>query len=356
MSGNGVYFASGAPYDNSNTGATYIYKRSGVSWFQEAKIIAAGTSIQGRPVCLNFEGDTVAIGATGDNGDRGAVLIYKRTGASWASEAKLIPAGLAASASFGYAISLSHDGNTLIASIFPYSGASGAIYVYVRSGCCSWSIQGSAITYPSGTRLGVMYTNQAISADGNAFIATVFVSGDTADSIIYYTRTASVWSVTGNRIILPSVDLNTCSLAAITNDRIVCGYTNYDYLGQFQGANFVFNKLINNTWILEAGPLRDLRLYPSIDEIKQGVSVSITGDGSLFASTKDCFPSLTGGINMYRRQGQNWELEGPVRVGTGSVNPWCVIGRPVSLSANGTYMVASGEFDASGVGAAYVFF
>jgi hypothetical protein len=79
-----------APADDSRTGATYIFKNTGMDWTEEVKLTAsdgANGDWFGRSVSLN--GDYITIGAVYDDSNTGSAYIFKNTGAGWTEEAKL---------------------------------------------------------------------------------------------------------------------------------------------------------------------------------------------------------------------------------------------------------------------------
>ena len=157
--------------DNSNaeSGAVYIYKRSGNNWAQEAFIKASNNESNDRfGSSISINNDLLAVGATGEdsnqttitngttgsgnNGlaDSGAVYIYKRTGSTWAQEAYIKASNTSANDWFGESISI--NGNTLAVGVSNEdsnqttitNGAtgsgnnsnadSGAVYIYKRTG------------------------------------------------------------------------------------------------------------------------------------------------------------------------------------------------------------------------------
>ncbi|MEE3228276.1 MAG: hypothetical protein VX237_04160, partial [Chloroflexota bacterium] len=160
-----------ASSNNSNTdsGAVYIYKRSGATWAQEAYIKAVNNGASDNfGYSLSLNGETLAVGvykedsnqtsitngtsASSDNSnaDSGAVYIYKRSGTSWSQEAYIKAANNRASDNFGYSVSLHADSlavgapgedsnhtpitNGTSASYDDSNSASGAFYIYKRSG------------------------------------------------------------------------------------------------------------------------------------------------------------------------------------------------------------------------------
>ena len=157
----------------SDSGAVYVYLRSGNLWAQEAYIKSTNADTFdefGRAVALS--GDTLAVaairesenstvlvnGATapGSNGlvDSGAVYIFKRTTGNWAQEAYIKAANAGANDEFGNSVSLSghilavgsknEDSDSSVitngttASNSDLATQSGAVYLYERS-AGNWS-------------------------------------------------------------------------------------------------------------------------------------------------------------------------------------------------------------------------
>jgi hypothetical protein len=112
----------------AESGAVYIYKRSGSSWDQEAYIKASNAgSSDNFGISVSLSGNNLAVGsyyesensstivngtaAPNANGaaGAGAVYIYRRTGTSWQQEAYLKAANAATFDYFGTSVSLSGD-------------------------------------------------------------------------------------------------------------------------------------------------------------------------------------------------------------------------------------------------------
>ncbi len=192
-------------------GAAYVFTRSGDSWSQQAYIKASNT---GRPanaddpladgdqfgssLALSGDGNTLAVGAitedgaaTGINGNAaddsaqsaGAVYVFARTGNTWAHQAYVKGSNTEAADLFGYDVSLSNDGNTLVAAGYDEDGpgrgvnvdqgnggnGSGALYVFSRTGT-AWQQD----AYLKGSRSegnDALGFSVAISGDGNTIAA-----------------------------------------------------------------------------------------------------------------------------------------------------------------------------------------
>jgi hypothetical protein len=132
--------AGAANGDVSSSGAVYVFTRTGTSWVQQARLSAADGQLGdelGRAVALS--GDTLLAGAhgaaIGDNNAQGAAYVFVRSGATWTQQAKLLAADGASFANFGNAVAL--DGDTAVIGSDQASAAnfwSGSAYVFVRSG------------------------------------------------------------------------------------------------------------------------------------------------------------------------------------------------------------------------------
>jgi hypothetical protein len=123
----------------SDSGAAYVFVRSGTTWNQQAKLTAGDGSAYGYfGSSVSLDGDTALIGA-----DRSeSAYVFVRDGMAWSQQAKLTAADGAANGQFG--ISVGVDGDTALIG----ADRSESAYVFVRSGT-TWSQQ-SRLTADDG--------------------------------------------------------------------------------------------------------------------------------------------------------------------------------------------------------------
>lgn len=159
LSGDGNTLAVGAPGEDgtfSNSGAVYVFTRSGGSWIQPGSPIKATSPALGdrfgSAVALSNDGNTLAVGAPGRNADAGSAYVFVRSGDTWTQEDNRTASNAGAGDEFGTSVALSNDGNTLaVGAPFEDSSVtginqpsnelasnSGAAYVFVRSDA-SWN-------------------------------------------------------------------------------------------------------------------------------------------------------------------------------------------------------------------------
>ena len=129
----------------NSAGSAYVFVRSGTSWTQQAELLAAdGQEGDQFGVSVAVTGDTALVGANldDDNGtDSGSAYVFVRSGTSWTQQAKILAADGQEGDQFGVSVGLSVDTAVLGASTDgDLGGASGSAYVFGRSGT-SWTQQ-----------------------------------------------------------------------------------------------------------------------------------------------------------------------------------------------------------------------
>ena len=101
---------STAVIGSPGTGAAYVFTGSGANWSQQAKLNSSdvpGGDDFGHSVSLS--GDTVVVGADFNNSNTGAAYVFTRSGVTWSQQQKLTAADAASSDYCGSAVSISGD-------------------------------------------------------------------------------------------------------------------------------------------------------------------------------------------------------------------------------------------------------
>jgi len=195
----------GGPGQNSGAGAAYVYTRSGTTWAQQQELVGTGAvgtvhtqpaTGQGWSVALSADGNTAIVGGPADNSQTGAAWVFTRSGVTWSQQgSKLVGTDLGAGPNYqGYSVALSADGNTAIVGGFGDNAGTGAAWVYTRSGT-AWSQQGSKLVGSGVTgRTAEQGFSVALSSDGN----TAIVGGPADNGFIgaawVYTRSGTAWT------------------------------------------------------------------------------------------------------------------------------------------------------------------
>ena len=223
----------------SGSGAVYVFTRSGGIWTQQAYIKASNTAANdnfGVDVYLSNDGDTLAVGANGEdssatgvNGNQsdnsastsGGAYVFVRSGVVWTQQAYIKASNTEANDFFGDDVSLSGDGNTLAVSAREDSnatgingnqadnsaGTAGAVYVFTRSGVI-WTQQ--AYVKASNTAAGDFFGGTiSLNSDGNTLAVGAMqedssatgANGNQADNsaigagaVYIFTRSGVTWT------------------------------------------------------------------------------------------------------------------------------------------------------------------
>jgi FG-GAP repeat protein len=157
----------------ADTGAAYVFVRSGTSWSQQGKLTllnAATNDFLGFSVAI--DGDTALVGANRDDlvvgSEAGSAGVFTRSAGVWTNVALLTASDAAGGDFFGESVALC-DGAALIGTAFdstPAGSDTSSAYVYFGAGS-SWSEQDKLI---SSDAAAVDYFGRAVALDGNIAI------------------------------------------------------------------------------------------------------------------------------------------------------------------------------------------
>jgi hypothetical protein len=177
--------------DAEQSGAAYVFVRNGITWNQQAYLKASNTQDHDDFRLVAIDGDTIAIGASGedsgatgvdgdqaDNGafDAGAVYVFRRSGTTWTQQAYLKASNTQGLDHFGTSVAVSAERVVAGASGEDSNAtgvngdqdneaapSAGAAYVFVRYGA-AWSQEAYVKASVSGASSGFGYS-AALSGD-----------------------------------------------------------------------------------------------------------------------------------------------------------------------------------------------
>lgn len=119
-------------------GAAFVYKRDGESWAEQAELTASdGADLDQLGVSVSMSGDYAIVGAFADDigakTDQGSAYIFKRDGESWAQQTKLTASDGGRDDFFGSSVSIDGD-YAIVGSQLLFGGAGPAAYIFKRNG------------------------------------------------------------------------------------------------------------------------------------------------------------------------------------------------------------------------------
>jgi hypothetical protein len=179
---------NGNQSDNSsaNSGAVYVFKRTGRAWAQEAYLkggvnhpgqrFGSPLNTNSKTIALSADGNWLAVGAPAQGTslvNSGAVYLFKRSGATWSLATSLQNATPTADDQFGFSVDMSQDGRTLkVSSLRPTTGTGepiGRTHIYVRPGD-TWQHSVTLAPWYAGDQCPTV----RMTGNGRALIATCY--------------------------------------------------------------------------------------------------------------------------------------------------------------------------------------
>ncbi len=339
----------------TGNGAAYVFVRTLYAWSEQAKLIAgdkADLDFLGSAVALSRDGNTALVGAP-DKDDAGsgtvqsgAAYLFVRTGTTWKQQAKLVAKDPQDYDHFGAAVALSADGNTaLISSTWAGDAAratirNGAVYVFANS-LSGWNQEARLVAKDRATNdfFGI---SVSLSATGDTALIGAYQTDDAAartannGSAYLFERSPSGWV---ERTKLTAADKtngayfgSAVSLSDSGNVALIGAFGATDGPSSENGAAYIFGRSL-------AGFTQQVKLLAPDRKYGDafGITAALSRDGrSAFigAPYHSDTDTETGAVYMFeQRPGPGWllrmELEPPVSTDYGH------FGAAVGLSGDG---------------------
>ncbi|MEX2535795.1 MAG: PKD domain-containing protein [Trueperaceae bacterium] len=232
--------------DGSNdSGSVYVFRRDGDTWTEVDELTAgdpAAFDYFGRSVAMS--GDYAVIGAIRDDGvssDSGAAYVFRRSGDTWTEMSKLTASDAAEGDLFGWSVAMSGD-YAIVGAIAGngVSSNSGAAYVFRRSGD-TWTEMAKLTA--SDAAEGDFFGN-SVAMDGDFALVGAF-EGDgvsTGSAYVFHHRDGT-WSEVNKLTASDAAVRDAFGFSvAISGDYAIIGANQSDNDGTDSGSVYVFLK------------------------------------------------------------------------------------------------------------------
>jgi hypothetical protein len=335
----------------SNAGAVYVFSRSAAGiWTQQAYVKGSNTEagdLFGRAVALSADGNTLAVGASGEDSfatgvggnsldntasAAGAAYVFTRSGDTWTQQAYIKASNTEAQDAFGYRLAISASGDRLAVGAFGedssadgidgnqntnLASAAGAVYVFARVGA-AWSQQAYVKASNSGANRQ-FGSALALSSDGQTL------------AVGAYSEDSGATGINGNQ----------------SNNN-----------APNSGAAYVF-VFSGNVWTQQAY----IKASRSIADLVFGYALALSGDGNTLAvgtynegsaatgvdgNQDDTSAPLAGAVYVFARSVGVWQQQSYVKASNAEASDF--FGRAVALDDSGNTLAvgAHGEDSLTG--------
>jgi hypothetical protein len=345
LSGDGNTIIFGNQGESSNTGAAYIFTRSGGVWTERNKLFGSGATASARfGIATSISGDglTAVVGGSGDGG-LGAAWIFRKNelsiNPSWSNYGSKIRLIGSAGPLTTRSLAISGDGNTVAVGV----SADNSVFIYIKSGS-DWIQQGNKITSPADLGASSFGFSVALTTDGNKLIVGATTYLTSLGAVAIFSRSAGVWTQQGVSITNAFGTGGTKSFGwsvAISSDGNTVAFGGPDDNSDI-GAAFVY--IWNGTaWASQ-------QRFDGISGFSEfGKKVALSADGNILAVGSPSTDN-TGGITVFNRYGTTWlQIDPKTTPGT------LTLGRSLSISGNGM-VIAAGSSGTNGFVNIYTFY
>ncbi|MFG1489850.1 hypothetical protein ABMA58_11430, partial [Oceanospirillum sp. HFRX-1_2] len=387
--------------DNSviAAGAAYVFIRDGAIWRQQAYLKASNTHVRmyfGNTLSLSDDGNTLAVGAYNEDGvvtSSGAVYVFKRTGTTWSQQAYIKASNIGGQDAFGFALSLSGDGNSLAVGAYNEDSDatvinghqannnrtnSGAVYLFTRNGDI-WSQD--AYIKASNAQAGDLFgSDLSLSADGKTLAVGAGGKDSRSGAVYVFVHSGTVWSQqayiqasnteagdqfgstegawTFGTAVSLSGDGHTLAVGAAfesSNATGINGNQN-DNSASRSGAVYVFTR-IGSDWPQQAY----IKASNTDAEDRFGHAVSLSADGNTLAvgalgqdsnaigingNQHDKSLANSGAVFIFKRNQGSWAQQSFVKASNAGGTD--MFGGSVSLSADGSTLAVGAHTEDGG--------
>ena len=372
-------------------GAVWVFTRSGQTWTQYGNLLQgtgyAGGSNEGSASAISGDGKTILFGAPTDNTNNGAAWVFTlSSNGTWTQQgSKLTIFGASGQNQFGQSLALSADGNTAVVGS-PEYGTTGAAWIFTRSFGSWFQVKSLIGTGYSSSFPPAQGQSVTISADGD----TVAIGGSTDNSTVgaawVFTKPAAhdldasgesdiVWRQNGGEVavwltkngsVLSSAGLGIVPATwSIVGQRDFNGDGNADLLWRDTAGNLA-------VWFMQGSTVTSSKL---IGNVPTSWSVVGLGDFNGDGSADIVWRNTNGDVAIWLMNGEqvlssgvlgnvpaNWSVSGVDLNGnifwrdstSGTVAVWAVFGLQVLQSYNfgaapsNWSIVGLGDFDGTG--------
>jgi len=267
----GAVTAVGAPEHNS-AGAVYVFTGTGKKSTQTAELTPSNPQADeqfGQTVTISGDGQTLvaaAPGAAGASGsDQGAAYVFTDKSGTWTQIAELTVSG---TAELGTSLAISTDGSTIVLGSPTSNNDNGEAFVFTKSG--STYVQAQKLTEPASASLAFLGDNTAVSSNGSTI-----AFGEPQDGVTdVFTKAAgaSTWTQTAQ------LNGGGDSVAVSGNGEIVAA--GQAGINDLNGAVFVFTESGGTyTEASEVLPPKN----KTIASFAAGTNIGMSASGSIIA-------------------------------------------------------------------------
>ena len=345
----GDYAIVGADGENESTGAAYVFKREGSNWVQQARLTADdGLPSDKFGVSVAISSTYAVVGASyadvEGKANTGAAYVFQRSGIAWTQQTKLSASDAASSDFFGGSAAISGDYIIMGAAYEDENGPeAGAAYVFYRVGS-TWTEQDKLLAGDTNAG-GGDYFGVSVSISGYYAIVGAYLHNDPDTntdfgSVYVFKRNGESWDFVK---MLEADD----GAAGDYFGRSVSISGNYAAVGAFgdddnekSSGSVYFFKLSGSDWVPD-GEKETASAPSQYDYLGRAVSVSMSGSTGYAAVGAYGANDSSGTVYLFQRDNGIWSEVNQITPNDGASGD--LFGQAVAISGSTVIAGAPGR-------------
>lgn len=303
------------PLGTHDPGSAYVYVKTTSGWQFQQKLTGFDASpLSQFGVSVDVDGDTIVVGAHGENNATGAAYVFERSNNTWLFKQKLAGSENSPGDSFGLSVAV--DGNTIVCGAFgnsrsPFNQtAEGTTYVFTLLGNHWLETQKLTASDESPNN----NFGGKVAIDGETIIVGAIGNADFAGAVYVFDFDGSSWIEQDK---LTAQDASPRVIfgyrLGISGDTIVVASEGRSDEPFFQfSAAYIFRRTPSGWHQQKRITTDDVVVMGRIENMGRfGLTVAVSGDMVIVGSPND--PTLafwSGTAYIYRRNGESsWQLD-----------------------------------------------
>lgn len=326
---------------SATTNKVYIYRKNSGGWSESILTEPAAGAIFGQSIACTPGGEYLVVGAM--NG--ACINIYRLSGSAYTFEYRIISPTPEVTNDYAVTVSISDDGNRILAGSWGYGSGIGRAYLYQKTGT-TWALYTTHIFENTGGATTDRYgLGVKISGDGNTIAISTIGKNSNTGSIHIFRWDGSGWTgseyVTSDGI---SRDMLGRHIAmSYDGSRVIAGTRCWTGGNTNQGAAYLFEW--NGSVYTEA---HKFTASDGVDNDLFGLSVAMTPDGNrvVIGATFAYAATVKGKAYVFTYGNSAWKEEAIISASDGVINEF--YGNVAAVSGDGSVIAVSSPLDTIG--------
>lgn len=350
LSADGSTAVVGAYYQDSGTGAAYVYRKQHGTWSKTATLTASDATAGdyfGSNLAISANGSLIAVGAWGRDNVTGGAYVFKQNAGQWKQIAEFSDPDGVSGDGFGTGVAMTPSGSTMVIGANGHDSYAGAAYVFNRHRG-HWKRAGELVASDATEDAG-LGTSAAIAADGSTILLGAYLARDDLHGAAYvFTKTGGDWSQSAELTASDGTAVSYFGMQVGLSSDGSTAVVGADAQAASTGAAYVFQNH-DGSW----SQTSELQGSDTVAGDQFGSSVAISGNGQAIAAGALEHDSGRGAVYVFKAAGAGWTQQTELTASDAQEGDY--LGSAAAFSTDGSTIISGAWGRTGGNGGAYLF-